>query len=220
MFTPVYYAYFEKHLPRPISRHEFVTRSINLANCTTSMILIREHHAGTASTKSMRSPARATAEFARAAVAITVHCASSSRFVMVTRSRPPNLHHWSLPGGKIELGETAIEAARRELSEECGLIAGTHVDFAAVPHTTTDVIAPHPEGGGFAHHYLLAQTFAELRPGLDGEALLVAGDDAGAAGWFTLDEMHRLHEQGEVTREVIDVVRRCVELRGAGFLDT
>ena len=184
------------------------------------MILIREHHAGTASTKSMRSPARATAEFARAAVAITVHCASSSRFVMVTRSRPPNLHHWSLPGGKIELGETAIEAARRELSEECGLIAGTHVDFAAVPHTTTDVIAPHPEGGGFAHHYLLAQTFAELRPGLDGEALLVAGDDAGAAGWFTLDEMHRLHEQGEVTREVIDVVRRCVELRGAGFLDT
>lgn len=35
---------------------------------------------------------------------------------------------WGLPGGKIEEGESAIDAARREAKEECGKVKGQRFD--------------------------------------------------------------------------------------------
>ncbi|MFN0262686.1 NUDIX domain-containing protein [Tepidamorphus sp. 3E244] len=52
--------------------------------------------------------------------------------LLVKRAKPPFL--WSLPGGRIEAGERAEEAALRELSEETGVVAtivgaGMEIDF-------------------------------------------------------------------------------------------
>ncbi|MGH7056483.1 MAG: NUDIX hydrolase [Acetobacteraceae bacterium] len=44
--------------------------------------------------------------------------------LLVRRGHPPNQGQWSLPGGAQELGESAEEAARRELAEETGLSVG------------------------------------------------------------------------------------------------
>ena len=38
---------------------------------------------------------------------------------------------WELPAGKLEAGEDPFEAAKRELSEECGLTADRFVDLAS-----------------------------------------------------------------------------------------
>lgn len=39
---------------------------------------------------------------------------------------------WELPAGKLEAGEDPFEAARRELSEECGLTADTYTELGVV----------------------------------------------------------------------------------------
>ena len=39
---------------------------------------------------------------------------------------------WELPAGKLEAGEDPFEAAKRELSEECGLTADNFIDLGVV----------------------------------------------------------------------------------------
>ena len=39
---------------------------------------------------------------------------------------------WELPAGKLEAGEDTFEAAKRELSEECGLTADNFIDLGVV----------------------------------------------------------------------------------------
>lgn len=43
--------------------------------------------------------------------------------LLIRRARPPLQGQWSLPGGRIEFGETAQDAALRELKEETGVEA-------------------------------------------------------------------------------------------------
>lgn len=51
--------------------------------------------------------------------------------LMVRRSRPPFENVWSFPGGRLEAGETAEAAARREVLEETGIVAGELVFLGA-----------------------------------------------------------------------------------------
>ncbi|MCB1507440.1 MAG: NUDIX domain-containing protein [Hyphomicrobiaceae bacterium] len=62
--------------------------------------------------------------------------------------RPEGL--WSLPGGRIEPGETAFEAARRELDEETGLCAaGLQRVFLFRPRSAPYDIAVHSGWSAF-----------------------------------------------------------------------
>lgn len=50
-----------------------------------------------------------------------VICFDHDRVLLVQRAREPNRGRWSFPGGKIEPGEMARQAAERETFEETGL---------------------------------------------------------------------------------------------------
>lgn len=119
------------------------------------------------------------------------------RVLLVRRAKPPDRGRWGFPGGRIEPGETVIEAALRELQEETGVaVSGGEV------LTTFDSI--HRDGNGeLAHHFVLV---AVLCRWLAGEG--VAADDALETGWFTPAEISALG--GEASRNVAELAERTV----------
>jgi 8-oxo-dGTP diphosphatase len=97
----------------------------------------------------------------------------SGRLLLVQRANPPAKGRWSLPGGRVEGGETLVVAAARELAEETGLEA------------TVGEIAGVVERLGEGHHYLIVDLWAELADG----AVPVAGGDAADARLVELDQL-------------------------------
>ena len=92
------------------------------------------------------------------------------RLLLVRRGRPPAAGRWSVPGGRIEPGETAAEAAVREVREETGL----DVEVGAVLITAL-------VGDGLFR----VQDFAAQVVG--GE--LAAGDDAAEVRWVDVADL-------------------------------
>jgi len=53
--------------------------------------------------------------------AASVAIFSGAEVLLVKRAANPFMGYWTLPGGRLEKGETAMDCARREIDEELGL---------------------------------------------------------------------------------------------------
>lgn len=52
---------------------------------------------------------------------VAVHIKKDDTYLLIKRVADPDKGFWSVPGGLIEVGERAVEAAEREVREETGL---------------------------------------------------------------------------------------------------
>jgi ADP-ribose pyrophosphatase YjhB (NUDIX family) len=98
------------------------------------------------------------------------------RLLLVRRGREPGAGLWAVPGGKVRLGETLVEAAAREVREETGI----EVEVGPVCWVGESIGPGDPP----AWHYTLID-FLGARRGGD----LRTGSDAAAAAWVPLDEV-------------------------------
>ncbi|MFD2422004.1 NUDIX hydrolase [Amycolatopsis pigmentata] len=95
----------------------------------------------------------------------------AGRLLVIRRARDPGRGLWSLPGGRVERGETDHEAVIREMREETGL--------RVVPTILAGRVIRGP--------YEIYDYLCEV-----GGGTLRAGDDAGDARWVDAGEFARL----------------------------
>lgn len=105
--------------------------------------------------------------------AVGVVCLREREVLLIRRGKPPRQGGWSLPGGRMEWGETVEAAALRELREETGVEA----DIAGFLEVV-DGLFPSPTA--IEQHYVLIDFAARWRAGEPR-----AGDDAADAAFFT-----------------------------------
>jgi ADP-ribose pyrophosphatase YjhB (NUDIX family) len=95
------------------------------------------------------------------------------RLLLVRRGTDPGRGRWSLPGGRVEAGESMVAAVLRELLEETGMegLCGPFVGW--VERMDVD------------HHFVIVDFWVNV---LD-DGPLSAGSDADEVAWVAFDEL-------------------------------
>lgn len=94
------------------------------------------------------------------------------QILMVKRDRDPARGQWSLPGGRVELGESLHEAIVREVREETGI----EIEVDGLCGITERII--RDDDGDIEYHYVIIDFYAKAR-----SQDIKPGDDAADARW-------------------------------------
>lgn len=113
---------------------------------------------------------------------------SSGRVLLIQRGHAPSMGRWSVPGGRVEGGETLMQACRRELLAETGLCARIGDLAETAEYIDAD------------YHYVILDYLAD-RP----EGELRAGEDAADARFVPLAEVPRY----QTTAGLLPVLQRA-----------
>lgn len=120
---------------------------------------------------------------------------SSGRMLLVLRGHEPGKGLWSVPGGRIEPGETDQQAVVREVAEETGLrvTCGRLLGTARLPG---------PDGTEIVVRDYLAAPAAG-----SADLTAVAGDDAADVRWVTDAQAREMDARGQLTSGLLRTLR-------------
>ena len=120
----------------------------------------------------------------------------AGQVLLIRRANPPRAGQWSLPGGKVERGETLHQALLREIREETGLEVEI-LGLAGVGEIVDDSVA-----GGTGRHYVLIDYGVRAVSGI-----ARAASDATDATWFAHAELEALPLWAETRRIIAESAR-------------
>jgi 8-oxo-dGTP diphosphatase len=127
-------------------------------------------------------------------LAVSAAIFRDDRLLLVRRARPPAKGLYSLPGGRVEFGETLHAALHREVDEETAL----KIDIVGLAGWRE--VVPGTAGGG---HYLIMSFAARWRTGEP-----VLNDELDDFRWLAPDALDDL----KVTAGLQEVIRAARDL--------
>ncbi len=113
------------------------------------------------------------------------------KILLVRRAHRPAAGYWSIPGGRVENGETLEEAVKREMLEECGVEVEVG-DVVCVAEVIRD-----------EKHYVIVDFYVKLSGNVE------AGGDAVEARWFDMEEASRREDVVDSARELLRIMLEC-----------
>ena len=102
----------------------------------------------------------------------------NGRILLEKRESEPGRGKWTIPGGLVELGESAEQTVIREVREETNLEVEQPELIDVVNSVTTD------ENGKIKYHFVIVDYFVKLEGGT-----LKAADDAAELRWVKFSEV-------------------------------
>jgi 8-oxo-dGTP diphosphatase len=153
----------------------------------------------------MRDAGRAVRpEVAVGGIAFDAH----GRVLLVQRGNPPSAGFWTVPGGRVEPGETLDAACRREMHEETGL----EVRVGALVEVVERIV--RDDGGALRYHFVILDYVVEVVGGA-----LTPASDARDARWCEDAELERLARIDALTDGLLPVIERARGLLGTQLAD-
>jgi mutator protein MutT len=117
----------------------------------------------------------------------------NGQILLEKRKNEPGKGKWSIPGGLVDLGETARQTVIREVKEETGL----EVDKPRLIDVVDNVV--RDSDGKIKYHFVIIDYFVKLIGGV-----LQAADDAEELKWVLLDDA----EKFDLTKTFREFLRR------------
>lgn len=114
----------------------------------------------------------------RPVVAVGVLLLDGDHVLLVRRGSPPQIGRWTVPGGKVELGEKLEAAALRELYEETGLRCTLGPVVEILDRVTHDGL------GRVEYHYVILDFLGTAPTGT-----LCASSDCTDARWVLVADL-------------------------------
>lgn len=124
----------------------------------------------------------------------------SGKALIVKRAHDPRRGEWSLPGGRVELGESLVDATSREMLEETGLV----VEVGEVIEVFDRI---HRHDDAVRYHFVIVDFLCRVIGGS-----LCAGDDAEDVAWVDGAEAERYG----VNEHALRVLRHGLALAARG----
>ncbi|MEO0881669.1 MAG: NUDIX domain-containing protein [Pseudomonadota bacterium] len=100
----------------------------------------------------------------------------AGELLLIQRLRPPEPGHWGLPGGKIDFGEPAETAVKREIAEELGI----EIALTGLACLTETI------GADDGRHWVAPVYGARIMSGAPG---IQEPEKHGGWGWFALNAL-------------------------------
>lgn len=133
----------------------------------------------------------------RPELAVSAAIFRDNRVLLVRRARAPAKALWTLPGGRVEIGETLVQAVTREVMEETGLTIRV-AELAGYRESILDQDVP-----GRGRHFVILPFAAEW---LAGDVKL--NDELGDHRWCEVEAAAGLN----TTEGLLEILRKAERL--------